>query len=345
MTSILILRTGFLRLALLVAALCTPVIMHAAESALPGVWISESPNGPPQAVMIFRADGSSLWCGSSPTPWRMTGRYVVDDTQQPRHITFTGFNDPRIPVPEIRAIYEITPLGTLRWEPGDNPTTRPMAWSPRAMTCQRATAEQVAEMLSSVPSPQIQQPDRTAWAKLQIGQTSDAVLALLGEPLLRSAPSPQPQTPGVTHTSWWQYGRLQFPGESMPVGYQFLVFLTNGTVSAIQDPFGGASSVDGAPTVPKQVVPVDAAVFDHYPRFVDARWMPSAGDYPMRYEVEIESQNGGTGTWHPLASIPADQPYAAFSHVGANAGRWRVRAVNAVGTSGWSDWRSFSFRR
>jgi hypothetical protein len=295
--------------------------------------------------MVLRADGSLLWCGSSPTPWKMTGRYVVDDAKQPRHITFAGFNDPRIPAPEIKAIYEITAQGTFRWEPGDDPATRPTAWSPRAMTCQRATAEQVAEMLSNAPTPQMQQPDRRAWAQLKLGLTADAVVALLGEPLQKSDPPSQPMAPGVTHTSWWQYGRLLFPGENMPGDYQFLVFLTNGTVSAIEDPSGGAASVDGAPSVPKLAVPADGAVFDHYPRFVDVRWMPSAGDYPMRYEVEAESRSGGTGVWHPMASMPVEQPYAVFGHVGANPGRWRVRAVNAVGASAWSDWRSFVFRR
>ncbi len=295
--------------------------------------------------MVLRADGSLLWCGSGPTPWKITGRYVVDDGQQPHHLTFSKFTDPRIPVPEIQAIYEINAQGVLRWETGDNPANRPAAWSEKAFICQRGAAEQVAEMLSNSPTPQMQQPDRRAWAQLKLGQTSDAVVALLGQPIQKSGPPDQPARPGVTYTTWWQYGRLAFPVESMPGDYQFLVFLTNGVVSAIEDPFGGAVSVDGAPTVPKQLVPAEGIVFDHYPRFVDARWMPSAGEYPMRYEVEVESKNGGTGAWNPMMSMPVEQPYAAFGHVGANLGRWRVRAVNALGASAWSDWRSFVFRR
>ncbi len=336
----------WLRHSLIAALLCVLAgILQSSESAVSGVWISESPMGSSQAVMVLRGDGSLLWCGSGPTAWKMTGRYVVDDSQQPRHITFSGFNDPRIPTPEIRAIYEVDAQGALRWEPGENPATRPIAWSPRAITCRRATAEQVAEALSNTPVTQMQQPDRRAWSQLKIGMTADAVSTLLGEPVQKSDPPSQPRKPGVTYTSWWRYGRLQFPSESMPGDYQFLVFMTNGAVSSISDPFGGAMSADGTPTVPKQVVPAEGAVFDHYPRFVDVRWMPSAGDYPMRYEVDVESQSGGTGAWRPMASIPVEQPYAAFGHVGANAGRWRVRAVNALGASTWSEWRHFSFSR
>ena len=60
----------------------------------------------------------------------------------------------------------------------------------------------------------------------------------------------------------------------------------------IYDPFERAHSVDGRPTVPKLLTPPDRSQFSYYPRLVDLRWTPSAGDEPMAYDVELEIEAG-----------------------------------------------------
>ena len=73
------------------------------------------------------------------------------------------------------------------------------------------------------------------------------------------------------------------------------------------------------------------------------RWFASSGDYPIRYEVDVDTLYG-SGKWSEGSYLNRVQhPYASHVHAGSNKGRWRVRAINEKGTSEWSNYRYFTF--
>ncbi len=195
--------------------------------------------------------------------------------------------------------------------------------------------------------PEFIQPDYAAWAKIQKGMTETEVVRLLGEPLKRGKP---PQRiveldPSVILTYRWVYGRIDFKSPAVFVPYEFCVRFSSGRVFEKEDPFGAQLSTDGKPTVPRLVYPLPGSVYDHFPRYLDLRWYPSSGRYPMRYRLECQAGGVYPGEWqeHLVGKYEADIPYLLYLHGGSQPGRWRVKAVNAVGESGWSKWREFAF--
>jgi hypothetical protein len=91
------------------------------------------------------------------------------------------------------------------------------------------------------------------------------------------------------------------------------------------------------------MTPGDGTLYEHYPRYVDFRWYASSGDYPMKYEIQVDTQNS-SGEWKIGKDLlRADIPYCSYVHSGASPGRWRVRAVNAKGKSDWSEYFTFDF--
>ena len=58
------------------------------------------------------------------------------------------------------------------------------------------------------------------------------------------------------------------------------------------------------------MTPDDGVKLRHYPRFLDFRWYPSSGEYPMSYTVEVEyghetveRQTRVRRRWSPSATI------------------------------------------
>jgi hypothetical protein len=105
------------------------------------------------------------------------------------------------------------------------------------------------------------------------------------------------------------------------------------------------------PAVPAQLTPAPFTQFSHYPRNTTLAWSsvldPSG---PVSYRVEVQ-WCGGT-VYNPTNCQPRSNwcPGALssttcnFDFVGAQPGRWRVRAVdNAGNQSAFSDWSTFAY--
>jgi len=115
------------------------------------------------------------------------------------------------------------------------------------------------------------------------------------------------------------------------------------------------SSSLGRPSAPKLISPRNQSVFNYYPRSVTFQWTDSEGAKPIRYVFELQFTSEGDftkfGDWKKGGRTwPAGQPITdlvfteyKIDWVGVQPGRWRVKAVNSYGESGWSEWYYFRF--
>jgi hypothetical protein len=196
------------------------------------------------------------------------------------------------------------------------------------------------------------QPDYAKWNSIKVGMTEAEVREILGKPIYEGKiPKERLNDP-----SWLKeliFGRIKFDSPSMPDSFEFYMFIRQGKVNEIRHPFDGDLSRDGEPTSPKPIYPRDRAKFDHYPRFVDLRWSPSSGKYPIEYIVEVERSQyevpapgeNATLVGRPWKRIESELPYAAIAFGGKCPGRWRAKAKNEIGESEWSEWRQFQFEQ
>lgn len=196
----------------------------------------------------------------------------------------------------------------------------------------------------STPKPEFVQPDYQQWAAVKVGMTRDEVVEILGPPHADRFRGGKPSR----NSPYYSYGHLQIPMVPHPRTYSFLVgFDNDGLVFTKEDPFDGRLSLDGVPTVPVLITPLNHCVFDHYPRILDIRWYPVSGQYPMWYSVSI-GFSGPTGdSWNTDEVIDSELevPFYMTSFRGAQPGRVRVKAINEVGQSDWSEYRYFRFTR
>jgi len=123
--------------------------------------------------------------------------------------------------------------------------------------------------------------------------------------------------------------------------------------------------------LPELTLPEDEKALGYYPRFMDFRWQPSSGIYPIEYEitiqllvdsnVELGETDGLSETEMQERAADSGSPsqrqqsvlethrfrthdiYLPFTWAAANPGRWRVRGVNGRGVSDWTAWRYFRF--
>lgn len=190
---------------------------------------------------------------------------------------------------------------------------------------------------SKIGSPRqedIVMPSFDAWAGVTNGMTEAHVLEVLGEPKSRL----DLQSASV---GYWKYGWLHFHSDSLPTPMTIGLHMKNGKVSRKDDPFEGAITIGGHPTIPRQITPANDQLLGYFPRFLDLRWTPSAGNYPIAYTVQIDihSKDG----WSLLKQPKSKMPYCSLDFAGMGKGRWRVRAENSVGESEWSNYRYFTF--
>jgi hypothetical protein len=97
--------------------------------------------------------------------------------------------------------------------------------------------------------------------------------------------------------------------------------------------------------VPRLIHPQDGDVFDHWPRKMQFRWHPVELDKTV-YSVEVdyftgqwaEASGGSTYLYHNVAGTTLDHVF-----VGAQPGRWRVRAVVDGTPCSWSPWSYFRY--
>jgi hypothetical protein len=183
------------------------------------------------------------------------------------------------------------------------------------------------------------QPDPKNWKKIQRGMPFSEVVRILGEPI----DDPFRPRPKEVPNSSFSFGWLGLLYVPHPRTYSFLVrFDRESKVWSTEDPFGGESSEDGIPLKPFILAPQERQVFSHYPRILDIRWQPPAGDYPMKFELELG--HGVRGNFFDqVIRDDLDSVYFCYSFAGGQPGRVRVRAKNQKGTSEWSDFRNFAF--
>jgi hypothetical protein len=174
--------------------------------------------------------------------------------------------------------------------------------------------------------------------------SEEEVISLVGRPPLEQANHP-PSTVDIGPARWlyeWDFGELRFDSDAFPFSLRFLLLMSDGRVESIEDPFDHVVSRDGLPSTPDLMSPRDGVIFDHYPRILDLRWRPSAGLAPVVYDVETEFENQ-PGRFILDERVACSIPYYAVLFPGTQKGRWRVRAKNQLGASGWSLYRIFKF--
>lgn len=165
------------------------------------------------------------------------------------------------------------------------------------------------------------QPDLGKWLTVTNGMSKDHVRCVLGDPI----PFDGADLELARIANPWFYGWVA-------QGYKFAVWFRDDRVDGKEDPFHGRFSTNGVPTTPVLIYPHAATVFTHFPRAVDFRWHPVSGEYPVEYQLDAGA--GSTFTFEPCGT--AWMP-------GMGAHRWRVRAINRLGVSPWSEWRKFDF--
>jgi hypothetical protein len=113
----------------------------------------------------------------------------------------------------------------------------------------------------------------------------------------------------------------------------------------------------GLPGTPEPVAPDEGAVFDVYPRTTTLEWAPVAGaaGYLVEIQGRVATADAGDDTPRSVEWVPERGGLHAyevtgtglrFDFVGAQPGRWRVRALDTLGRAGpASPWRHFSHTR
>jgi hypothetical protein len=103
--------------------------------------------------------------------------------------------------------------------------------------------------------------------------------------------------------------------------------------------------------VPQQVSPSSGVIFDHYPRTTVLTWhaVPAAAGYGVEVDCYQCCQAGKWCTEvgrHLLVQENINATTFQFNFVGAQAGRWRVWAVDAQGHRGPSSpWWDFAYTK
>lgn len=184
------------------------------------------------------------------------------------------------------------------------------------------------------------QPKYYLWKQLKTGMTFDEVEQLLGEPLETRELEGNTIATSLT-TAMWFYGVIELNSPQLPTPYRFAIAFNNGKLQSTFTPFKELSP-HGVPTKPSWLSPPHGSVFSGTPCFVDLRWEPASGKYPINYNIEVEWGTGVEGLPYSVYFRgTTDIPYVCVEHIG-HVGRWRVRGVNALGRGEWSDYAVFS---
>ena len=187
--------------------------------------------------------------------------------------------------------------------------------------------------LRKVTNSSIVFPELKKWDRVLLGMTYRQVTNLIGSPIEKTG----------TDVLNCLYGWLHFESDAFPFIFYFRVWFADAVVVSKEDPFGGAVSVGGGiPTTPVLVHPNDDEIITGGQRILDFRWIPAAGTYPIKYQLQLEFNT--KSAW--VSRIyPADKPFFCVMSPSLGIGRCRVRAINALGQSPWSDYRYFTVRQ
>ena len=187
------------------------------------------------------------------------------------------------------------------------------------------------------------QPSYSAWRAIKLGMSGETTRQLLGAPLTNALDHLFAKELDNHTFATWTYGWLYYKTEALPQPFYFRLYLRDNLVVAKEDPFGETPAAQETPSMPKLNQPKDQETLDFYPRFLDLRWTPASGRYPMEYLVEVDAQMKD-GDWLTFR-YKTDQPYVCIPFMGPQKARWRVKAINSVGEGAWTIYRHFAFRK
>jgi hypothetical protein len=193
------------------------------------------------------------------------------------------------------------------------------------------TVEGIEPISGKGPS-EVRYPAFSAWERITNGMSAETVVRLLGKPLKTLYLN--------SETTAWIYGWIEFQSPLFPAPFTFEVHLKDDIVRNKLAPFDQVLKEEGSPSVPKLLLPANNHHFTHFPRFLDIRWLPSSGFYPIEYVVQVEAFSASR--WI-TREIRTDIPYVCLDFYGETRGRWRVLATNEFGASHWSEFRYFEF--
>lgn len=131
------------------------------------------------------------------------------------------------------------------------------------------------------------------------------------------------------------------------------VALVFGFLGCSNDDTPTAPTTDtAAPPVPATLSPAPGTTFSHFPRTTTLVWSAVTDvSTPVTYRVQIQFCQGSVGSptsctdrsWAGCDGVQSSTS-CTFGFVGAQPGRWRVKAVDSVGNnSANSDWSTFAF--
>ncbi len=128
---------------------------------------------------------------------------------------------------------------------------------------------------------------------------------------------------------------------------------TKSSLSAARNNLAEAELKLAKPTVPVLLSPQSLQVFQQFPRTTTLKWLESNGAVPILYLVEVEYTWGTSSKFVQWNDGDHDNTRRAqtedtefiFDFVGAQPGRWRVKATNSLGDSNWSEWRYLRYTK
>lgn len=179
------------------------------------------------------------------------------------------------------------------------------------------------------------QPNYEKWNKIKIGMPTEEVFNILGKPIARF-PIPPFKPKRYNYEQRWIYGYVV----KKPL-MSFEIIFKKDSVIKIKAPFGGVPlSKDGKPTLPIIIIPNNNFIPSN-PSIIDFRWFPSSGKYPMKYTVQIEhdfsEKWGGKTNYGEEPHPQITSPHFVLS--GPKKFRWRLKAINDLGESNWTEFR------
>lgn len=179
-------------------------------------------------------------------------------------------------------------------------------------------------------STELVHPDYQKWRRLRLGMSREQARELLGPPLSTDGPH-------------WVYGYIALPRARFQRAFRFMLWFDScDRLAVIEHPFGKQSPREGRPSRVVVHTPLPNSIFSHYPRYLDIRWSPSTGSYPMAYELQLQHEYR-----ERFLDTEIVRDLRLLHHVllfpGAQRGRLRVRAINSKGKGPWSPFSMFTF--
>jgi hypothetical protein len=134
----------------------------------------------------------------------------------------------------------------------------------------------------------------------------------------------------------------KFSGDCPP---RFISLAVQDVAPDVGEPAAVAQEGKSELSAPQAQSPADGAVFNVFPRKTALRWSSPPGAVGYLVQVQHEDPTSPTG-WRPLLLRRVPDTAIAFDFVGAQAGRWRVWAIDESGLAGPSTaWMKFRYLR